>query len=102
MRRSGHITRARRAQIRDEAHQRYIVGRTQNLDADAIQGELLAAFPDELAPGEARLYAMGWTVRVVREGLRGLAAKDGLDASGVGDGEIWRWLRGEVRPTMWR
>jgi hypothetical protein len=101
MRRPGHITRARRAQIRDEAHQRYIVGRTQNLDADAIQGELLAAFPDELAPGEARLYAMGWTVRVVREGLRGLGAKDGLDASGVGDGEVWRWLRGEVRPTIW-
>jgi tetratricopeptide (TPR) repeat protein len=47
------------------------------------------------------MYAMGWTVRVVREGLHGLAAKQGLDASGAGDGDIWRWLRGEVRPTVW-
>src|SRR5262249_20392608 len=54
-----------------------------------------------LQAGEARMYAMGWSVRVVREGLRGLADKAGLDASGIGDGDIWRWLRGEVRPTIW-
>lgn len=47
------------------------------------------------------MYAMGWSMRVVREGLRGLADKAGLDASGVGDGDVWRWLRGEVRPTIW-
>ena len=101
MRRPGHISRARRAQIRDEAHQFYILERTRGRNADQIQEDLLRAFPGELTPGEARLYAMGWTARVVREGLRGLAANDGLDASGVGDGEIWRWLRGEVRPTVW-
>src|SRR5205807_1805370 len=101
MRRPGHISRARRAQIRDEAHQLYILGRTRSRNADQIQQDLLRAFPGELTRGEARLYAMGWTVRVVREGLRGLAANDGLDASGVGDGEVWRWLRGEVRPTVW-
>ncbi len=101
MRRPGHISRVRRAQIRDEAHQLYILGRTRSRNANQIQEDLLGAFPGELAPGEARLYAMGWTVRVVREGLRALADKDGLDASGVGDGEIWRWLRGEVRPTVW-
>lgn len=101
MRRPGHISRSRRAQIRDEAHQLYILGRTSSRDADQIQNDLLSAFPGELTSGEARLFAMGWTVRVVREGLRGLAANDGLDASGVGDGEIWRWLRGEVRPTVW-
>jgi hypothetical protein len=101
MRRSGHISRSRRAQIRDEAHQLYIVGRTRNLSADQIQDQLQTEFKTELAPGEARLYAMGWTVRVVREGISRLAADDGLDASGVGDGEIWRWLRGEVRPTIW-
>jgi hypothetical protein len=62
---------------------------------------LLRAFPAELQPGEARMYAMGWSIRVVREGLRVLAEKAGLDACGVGDGDIWRWLRGEVRPTIW-
>lgn len=98
MRRSHHVSRSRRAQIRDEAHQLYIVRRTEGLDADQIQDELMRAFPDELALGEARMYAMGWTVRVVREGLRRLATDEGLDSSSLEDGDIWRWLRGEVFP----
>jgi hypothetical protein len=44
------------------------------------------------------MYAMGWTIRVVREGLRRLASEEGLDASSLEDGDIWRWLRGEIFP----
>jgi tetratricopeptide (TPR) repeat protein len=44
------------------------------------------------------MYAMGWTIRVIREGLRRLASIEGLDASPLEDGDIWRWLRGEVFP----
>ena len=100
-RRRSQITRKRRADIADKAHQIYSLGLAEGRTADQLQDELLRAFPGELQAGEARMYAMGWSVRVVREGLRGLADKAGLDASGVGDGDIWRWLRGEVRPTMW-
>jgi hypothetical protein len=98
MRRSSPISRSRRAQVRDEAHQVYILGRTKGWDTDRIQEELLHLFPGELASGEARMYAMGWTIRVVREGLRRLASEDGLDASPLEDGDVWRWLRGEVFP----
>ena len=98
MRRPSDVSRSRRAQIRDEAHQLYVVGRTRGLDTDHIQDELLHAFPGELALGEARMYAMGWTVRIVREGLRRLATDEGLDASSLEDGDILRWLRGEVFP----
>src|SRR5437879_13877097 len=66
--------------------------------AHHIHAALLVMFPGELAPGEARMYAMGWTIRVIREGLRRLASIEGLDASPLEDGDIWRWLRGEVFP----
>src|SRR5437660_12611069 len=100
-RRRSLITRKRRADIANKAHQIYSLGLAESRTADQLQDELLRAFPGELQAGEARMYAMGWSVRVVREGLRGLADKAGLDASGIGDGDIWRWLRGEVRPTIW-
>jgi tetratricopeptide (TPR) repeat protein len=48
--------------------------------------------------GEARMYAHGWTVSVIREGMQALAAEEGLDASGLRDDDVWRWLRGEAFP----
>ena len=98
MRRRSQVSRARRAQISDEAHQVYSLSRIRGLTVNQIQDELLASFPDELEPGEARMYAEGWNVRVVREGLRGQATEQGQDASALEDADVWRWLRGEVYP----
>jgi hypothetical protein len=98
MRRRSHITRARRAQIRDEALRLASLGRTYGRTTDQIQQELLRSFDAELEPGEARMYAEGWTIRTVREGLVGLAMVQGLDASGLEESDVWRWLRGEVFP----
>src|SRR5215831_4783846 len=101
MRRRSTVSRARRAQIRDEALQMASLARTRGRTTDQMQQELLAAFPGELAMGEARMYAEGWTVRTVREGLVGLTKYEGQDASHLEDGDVWRWLRGEVYPRDW-
>lgn len=74
------------------------VAQARGRTVDEIQDELLRAFPDELAAGEARMFAHGWTVGVVREGLQALAAEDGLEWSGLQDVDVTRWLRGEVYP----
>src|SRR6266700_5187602 len=95
------VSRRRRADIADAAHRICSLGRNEGRTVDQLQAELLQRFTGELQPGEARMYAMGWTVRVIREGLRGIASQAGLEASGVDDRDIWRWLRGEVRPTVW-
>lgn len=95
------VSRKRRADIADAAHRICSLGRSDGDTIDQLQEELLQRFARELQPGEARMYAMGWTVRVIREGLRGIASEAGLEASGVDDRDIWRWLRGEVRPTVW-
>ena len=100
-RRTRPISRARRVQIKDEALQLQASRRADGRPVDETQDELLQIFRGELAVGEARMYAMGWTVRTVREGLRKLATDDGLDASGLTDREVWRWLRGQVRPREW-
>jgi hypothetical protein len=101
MRRPSQISRKRRADIADAAHQLYSLALVRGLTPDHVQADLLRTFVNELTPGEARMYAMGWTVRVMREGLRALATEEGLDASSLGDSEVWRWLRGEVRPRDW-
>src|SRR5438309_4215214 len=98
MRRRSQVSRGRRAQIGDEARQIYSLGRIRGLTVDQIQDELLRSFTRELASGEARMYAEGWNVRVVREGLRRLATEEGQDASALEDADVWRWLRGEVYP----
>src|SRR2546430_130316 len=98
MRRRSHVSRARRAQIRDEALRLAALTRTQGRSIDDIQQELLRRFDGELEVGEARMYAEGWTIRTVREGLVGLAMAEGLDASGLEESDVWRWLRGEVYP----
>jgi tetratricopeptide (TPR) repeat protein len=95
------ISRARRVQIKDEALQLQASLRADGRMVDEIQDELLQVFRGELTVGEARMYAIGWTVRTAREGLRKLATDDGLDASGLTDREVWRWLRGQVRPREW-
>jgi hypothetical protein len=95
------ISRKRRADIADAAYRLCSLGRNEGRTIDRLQEELLQRFAREVQPGEARMYAMGWTVRVIREGLRGVASQVGLEASGVDDRDIWRWLRGEVRPTVW-
>jgi hypothetical protein len=92
------ISRTRRAQIAHEARRAASVAQAHGQTIDAIQEELLRSFPGELAPGEARMYAHGWTVGVIREGLEGLAAKEGLDSSSLQDVDVSRWLRGEVYP----
>ena len=74
------------------------LARTQGQTVGEIQTELLRRFPGELAAGEARMYAHGWTVTTVREGVQALAAADGLDASGLQDADVRRWLRCEVYP----
>jgi hypothetical protein len=73
------------------------------LAVDQIQEQLLRAFPGELAVGEARMYAMGWTVPIVREGLVTLASQDGRDPDppGLESIDVSRWLRGEHRPRVW-
>src|SRR5437870_1545837 len=68
MGRGRRISRARRRQISREARDIYSGARTLGLAVDQIQEQLLRAFPGELAVGEARMYAMGWTVPIVREG----------------------------------
>ena len=92
------VGRARRATIRREARQIHALGRTKGWTVDQIQDELLRRFHDELFPGEARMHAHGWSVSFVREGLQTLAAEEGLDASGLQDADVLRWLRGEIYP----
>jgi hypothetical protein len=101
MRRRSIVSRARRAQIRDEALQMASLASTRGQTTDQIQRDLLAAFPGELEMGEARMYAEGWTVRTVRAGLVGLTQDEGQDASHLEDCDVWRWLRGEVYPRDW-
>ena len=101
MRNQSKVSRARRAQIMDEVHQLQATWRTQGSTVDQIQDQLLKFFPGELEVGEARMYAEGWTVRTVREGLRRLSMNDGLDAFGLDDTCVWRWLRGQVYPRDW-
>jgi hypothetical protein len=96
--RGDQITRTRRSEITHEARRACSVAQARGRTVDEIQEELLRTFPGELAAGEARMYAHGWTVAVVREGLQALAAADGLEWSGLQDVDVARWLRGEVYP----
>src|SRR5579859_7396352 len=96
-RRTG-TSRERRQQIAMSCRDMAALAHTDGLSVDAIQARLLHSFPGELAPGEARMYAQGWTLRIVREGLQALAEGDGLDASELQDADVWRWLRCEVFP----
>jgi hypothetical protein len=96
--RGNQITRTRRSEIAHEARRACSVAQASGRTVDEIQEQLLRTFPGELAPGEARMYAHGWTVGVVREGLQALAAEDGLEWSGLQDVDVARWLRGEVYP----
>jgi hypothetical protein len=95
------VSRARHKQISREARDIYSLARTKGLTVDLIQDQLLRSFPGELAAGEARMYAMGWTVPIVREGLLALAAEDGHDPPGLEAIDVSRWLRGEHRPRAW-
>jgi hypothetical protein len=101
MRRRTHVPRARRAHIRDEALRMASLGRAEARTTGQVQDELRRVFAGELEPGEARMYAEGWAVRNVREGLVRLSVGAGLDASHLVDGDVWRWLRGEVYPRDW-
>jgi hypothetical protein len=92
------ISRTRRSEIAREARRACSVAQARGRTVDEIQADLLRSFPGELAAGEARMYAHGWTVGVVREGLQALAAEDGLEWSGLQDVDVSRWLRGEVYP----
>jgi tetratricopeptide (TPR) repeat protein len=92
------VSRARRATIRREARHVHALGRTKGWTVDQIQDELLRRFHQELFPGEARMHAQGWNVSIVREGLQTLAADEGLNASGLQDADVLRWLRGEIYP----
>src|ERR1041385_3737194 len=47
------------------------------------------------------MYAMGWTVPMVRDGLLTLAAEDRDDVPGLESIDVSRWLRGEHRPRAW-
>src|SRR5947208_12253770 len=98
MDRHGRLTRARRQEIHHEARRICALAQTRGLTVDERQDELLRSFPGELAPGEARMHAEGWNVSFTREGLQALAAEDGLDAAGLQDADVLRWLRNEVRP----
>jgi hypothetical protein len=92
------VSRTRRSQIAHEARRACSLAQADGRTVDEIQEELLRTFPGELAAGEARMYALGWTVGVVREGLQALAAEEGLEPSGLQDIDVSRWLRGEVYP----
>jgi hypothetical protein len=96
--RGNQISRTRRSEIAHEARRACSVAQARGRTVDEIQEELLRTFPGELAAGEARMYAHGWTVGVVKEGLQALAAEDGLEWSGLQDVDVARWLRGEVYP----
>jgi hypothetical protein len=92
------ISRTRRQEIAREARRISSLARAQGVLVDEIQETLLRAFPGELGAGEARMHGEGWTVGVIREGLQALAEARGLEASGLQDADIWRWLRGEMCP----
>jgi hypothetical protein len=96
--RGNHVSRTRRSEIAHEARRICSIAQARSRTVDEIQEELLRAFPGELTAGEARMYAHGWTVGVVREGLQALAAEAGLEWSGLQDVDVSRWLRGEVYP----
>lgn len=101
MGRGSRVNRARRQQISRAAREIYSLARTRGLAVDQIQDQLLRSFPHEMAPGEARMHAMGWTAPVVREGLLALAAEGGHDAPALELIDVSRWLRGEHRPRTW-
>jgi tetratricopeptide (TPR) repeat protein len=90
--------RTRRQQLSQHARQLSALEWVRGRTVDQVQNELLRAFPGELGMGEARMYAHGWTVGVIREGMQALATEEGFDASGLQDADVWRWLRGEVFP----
>lgn len=97
-RRGSQVGRTRRAQITREARRMCALGRTDGWTIDQLQDELLRRFRGELFAGEARMYAYGWSVSFVRDALQALAEREGLDASGLQDIDVVRWLRGEVYP----
>lgn len=106
MGRQSRVSRGRRQEIAREARHFCSVALTSGLTVDQIQDVLVSRFPGELARGEARMHAMGWTVPIVREGLLALAAQAGGDgqgqeAPGLELIDVARWLRGAVRPTVW-
>src|SRR5919197_794679 len=101
MGRVGRVSRARRQQISREAREISALARARGLTVDKIQDHLLRSFPDELAQGEARMYAMGWTVPVVRDGLLALLAEQGHHTPALELIDVSRWLRGEHRPRIW-
>ncbi len=90
IRRPSAISRTRRQEIAQAARRIYSLAQAAGAAADEIQAELLRTFPGELGAGEARMYAHGWTVRTVREGLQALAAGQGLDYSELQDADVWR------------
>src|SRR5579859_2538779 len=92
------VSRERRQQVGLDSRRMVALAQVEGQGVDAIQALLLRTFPGELAPGEARMYGQGWTVRTVRDGMQALATADGLDASGLQDADVWRWLRCEVFP----
>lgn len=92
------ISRTRRQEIAQGARRIYAIAHAAGRSVDEIQAELLRTYPGELAAGEARMYAHGWTVRTVREGVQALASGDGLDCDSLQDADVWRYLRGEVYP----
>jgi hypothetical protein len=96
--RGNQISRTRRSEIAHDARRNCSIAQARGRTVDEVQAELLRSFPGELAAGEARMYAHGWTVGVVREGLQALATEEGLEWSGLQDVDVSRWLRGEVYP----
>jgi hypothetical protein len=92
------VSRARRQQITQEARRIHALRRTQGWTVDQIQDEILQRFYGEEFPGEARMLAHGWNAGLVREGLQALSEAAGLDASGLQDADVLRWLRGETYP----
>jgi len=97
-RRKAQVSRARRQQLTQEARWIATLGRTRGWTVDQIQDEILRRFSGEVFQAEARMHANGWGVSFVREALQALAAQEGLDASGLQDTDVLRWLRGEVYP----
>jgi len=97
-RRKAEVSRARRRQLIQEARWIATLGRTREWTVEQIQDEILRRFGGEVFPAEARMHANGWGVSFVREALQALATQEGLDASGLQDADVLRWLRGEVYP----
>ena len=92
------VGRVRRQQITQESRRIHALRRTQGWTVDQVQDEILRRFFGEVFPGEARMLAHGWNAGLVREGLQALSEAAGLDASGLQDADVLRWLRGETYP----